>query len=298
MTIPSPVSRVVLGTVQIGLNYGISNQSGLMRLDEATSLISTAYTRGCRTLDTAEAYGNSEQRLGEIGVDRFEVISKLTHLPADCDNLERHVYTSVKAMLSRVNVRMFEGVLLHNPQELLALTSKQVKQTRAGFKRLKEEGLIRTCGVSVYTPLELIEVSKRFESDLVQLPSCPLDLRWFNSGLVQKLRAQGVEIHVRSVFLQGLLLMNLEEVPAYFSPWRNLLRQWHEWTCDLNLSPLQASLQITLHNPMFDKLVLGAQSRSELDQQLDIITTPISDIPSPDFGTIDEAFLNPSLWKK
>jgi aryl-alcohol dehydrogenase-like predicted oxidoreductase len=298
MTASGLTQKLVLGTVQLGLDYGISNQSGLMPLDHAADLLECAYANGCRMLDTAEAYGVSEHRLGLIGVERFEVISKLAHLPTDIGDLENYIYDRVMAMLARVKVTAFEGVLLHNPRELLALSDAQLAQTRAGFDRLKEEGIIRKCGVSVYTPQDLDVISGRFESDLVQLPCCPLDIRWAQSGIVQELRAGGVEIHARSVFLQGLMMMKLEDVPAYFDPWRGLLASWRDWTCDMGMTPLEACLRISLDNPLFDKLVVGAQTRTELEQQLQILSMPVADLPAPGFGTSDEAFLDPSRWQK
>lgn len=298
MRASSAAQRLVLGTVQLGLEYGISNHSGLMSLDHAADLLECAYANGCRTLDTAEAYGLSERRLGEIGVERFSVISKLAHLPAECGNLEDYVYNRVTAMLSRVKAAALEGVLLHNPLELLTLSDAQLAQTRAGFGRLKENGLIRKCGVSVYKPEDLVAVSERFESDLVQLPCCPLDTRWAQSDIVQKLRAEGVEIHARSVFLQGLMVMSLEDVPSYFDPWRGLLSAWHDWTRETHITPMEACLRISMNNPLFDKLVVGAQSTMELAQQLEILDTPAVDLPALDFGTADESFLNPSRWQR
>jgi aryl-alcohol dehydrogenase-like predicted oxidoreductase len=298
MTASGLAQKLVLGTVQLGLNYGISNQSGLMPLNHAAELLECAHANGCRTLDTAEAYGLSEHRLGEIGVERFEVISKLAHLPADIGDLETFIYDRITAMLARVKVTAFEGVLLHNPLELLALSDAQLEQTRAGFARLKEEGIIRKCGVSVYTPQDLVAISGRFESDIVQLPCCPLDTRWAQSEIVHELRADGVEIHARSVFLQGLMMMNVEEVPAYFDPWRGLLTRWRNWTSDMGMTPLEACLRISLDNPLFDKLVVGAQSRTELEQQLKILSMPVASLPALGFGTSDEAFLDPSRWQK
>lgn len=297
MTIPAPFHKLVLGTVQIGLDYGVSNRAGLMPFEQASDLLRTAYDNGCRTLDTAQAYGVSEKRLGEIGVERFDVISKLAHLPGNCSDFASHVYNSVTAMLARVRVPTFEGVLLHNPRELLSLSSEQVSQVTSGFERLKREGLVRKYGISVYCPEDLTELSAVFPSDLVQLPCCPLDTRWAQSSIVGKLRASGVEIHVRSVFLQGLMLMTPDEMPAYFAPWRDLFVRWRDWTYDHGMSPLEACLRISLHNPLFDKLVVGAQSRRELEEQLRILETHIDDTPVPNFGTTDIAILDPSQWK-
>lgn len=298
MTSTNHSEKIVLGTVQIGLNYGVSNQSGRMSLLEATDLIKTAHRLGCRTLDTAQAYGESEQRLGQIGVDQFDVISKLAHLPQDCSDLAEYVYRNVNEMRSRVGTRAFEAVLLHNPRELLVLTDKQISQVTAGFDLLKREGVIRKCGVSVYSPNELADISSCFDSELVQIPCCPMDTRWEESPKLQKMRKNGVEVHVRSVFLQGLLLMEPVDIPCYFNPWSGILGQWREWVKDHGMTRIQACLQISLKNPLFDKIVVGAQSKDELEQQFHLLSHQVLDLPPIDFGTSDEAFLDPSQWKK
>lgn len=290
------MDNIILGTVQIGLEYGVSRRAGLMPLKSAADLLDGAWEYGCRVLDTAEAYGVSEKRLGEIGVKQFDVISKLAHLPPGSHDLKEYVYNSVKAMLGRVKVTVFEAVLLHNPGELLFLSNLQLKQVRAGFDKLKDEGLIRRCGVSVYSPSELEAISKCFKSDVVQLPCCPLDVRWSHSDVLHKLREQGVEIHVRSIFLQGLLLMAHQEVPSYFEPWRGLLAEWHNWVEELNITPLQAALRLSLENDLFDKLVVGAHSKAELEQQFQSLTIPLKKLPPLNFGTADESLLDPSKW--
>jgi len=298
MTSANHSEKIVLGTVQIGLDYGVSNQSGRMSLPEATDLIKTAHRLGCRTLDTAQAYGVSEQRLGQIGVDQFDVISKLAHLPKDSNDLAEHVYRNVNEMRSRVGTRAFEAVLLHNPRELMVLTDKQISQVTAGFDLLKREGVIRKCGVSVYSPNDLADISSSFDTELVQLPCCPLDTRWAKSQKLQQMRKNGVEIHVRSVFLQGLLLMKPVDIPDYFNPWSEILGQWREWVKGHGMTCIQACLQISLKNPLFDKIVVGAQSKNELEQQFHLLSHQMLDFPPIGFGTSDEAFLDPSQWKK
>lgn len=290
--------KVVLGTVQIGLDYGVSNRSGLMPLTEATDLIKTAHRLGCRTLDTAQAYGDAELKLGQIGVDQFKVISKLAHLPQECSDLTEHVYRNVHEMRSKVGTRAFEAVLLHNPRELLVLTDKQISQVTAGFDLLKREGVIRKCGVSVYNPNELEDISSCFDSELVQIPCCPLDARWAELPRIQKMFKSGVEIHVRSIFLQGLLLMKSADIPGYFNPWSEMLGQWREWVKDHGMTRLEACLLISLKNPLFDKIVVGAQSKDELEQQFHCLSNQMLDFPTIGFGTSDEAFLDPSRWGK
>ena len=111
--------KLALGTVQFGLNYGIANLAGQVGLTEAQAILSHARKCGLDTLDTAVNYGDSEQRLGEIGVTDWQVISKLPALPEQCDDVATSVRNQVQASLERLRNTKLQGLLLHRPEQLL-----------------------------------------------------------------------------------------------------------------------------------------------------------------------------------
>ena len=113
------MNRLALGTVQFGLNYGIANQQGQVSHDEAKAILDHASAHGIDTLDAAIAYGNSEQRLGEIGVQHWQVVSKLPAIPEGCSDISQWVADSVKESLQRLKIKRLYGLLLHRPQQLL-----------------------------------------------------------------------------------------------------------------------------------------------------------------------------------
>jgi len=288
------MSRLALGTVQFGLPYGIANQAGQVSQAEAQLMLKFAKDNGINTLDTAIAYGESEARLGEIGVADFKLITKLPGIPKGCLDVGEWVSEQVDASMSRLNVSNIYGLLLHRSDDLISPNGRHLFQA---LQLLKEKGLVNKIGVSIYSPDELELLIADFSFDLVQAPFNLIDRRLLNSGWIRRLKDSGVEIHTRSAFLQGLLLMKKIDIPPKFSPWNSLLRNWHQWLQDANVSALQASLGFALSFPEIDRVVIGAESQSQL---LEIVNASNNLLNNdlPNLACADEKLINPANWSK
>lgn len=286
------MSRIALGTVQFGVPYGIANKVGQVSRTEAKSILQQAYAHKVDTIDTAIGYGESESCLGEVGVKDFKVVTKLPGIPEGCIDIEEWVEQQLEASLSRLGVGKVYGLLLHRPEQLLGLNGSPLYEALA---RLKEKGLVKKIGVSIYSPSELELLTNKFRFDLVQAPFNVVDRRLFSTGWMQRLKDSGVEIHTRSAFLQGLLLMKQSAIPPKFLPWNGILRKWHHWLNENNISALQASLAFTLSFTQIDRVVVGVDSLSQLLQILssenDSKNTEI-----PNFVSEDENLINPANW--
>ena len=204
------MSVLALGTVQFGLQYGVANQRGKVAAQEVRAILEFARRAGLDMLDTAVAYGESEALLGQIGVSDWQVISKLPAVPVGCGDVERWVRDSVADSLARLNVARLYGLLLHRPGQLLDSIGGQLY---AALRRLTVDGVVGKIGVSIYDPGELDRLCDHFAFDLVQAPFNILDSRLVQTGWLSRLRRGGTELHVRSVFLQGLLLMRPTDRP-------------------------------------------------------------------------------------
>lgn len=286
--------RVALGTVQFGLPYGVANQVGQVSLAEAKSMVKTASEKGIDTLDTAIAYGESEARLGAIGVHGFKVVTKLPGIPDGCVGVSDWVKQQVKGSLSRLGLSNIYGLLLHCPGDLVGSHRYELYQV---LTSLKEEGLVSKMGVSIYSPDQLELLATVFHFDLVQAPFNLIDQRLLKSGWMKKLKDRGVEIHTRSAFLQGLLLMNQTDIPTKFFTWNYIFRNWHQWLDDNNVSALQASLAFPLSFPEIDRVVVGADSHSQL---LEIANSErgLLNNDLPNLACEDENLINPVNWSK
>ena len=186
--------KLALGTVQFGLSYGVSNNSGQTQFEEAMRIINLARSSGVSLLDTAVAYGDSEARLGQIGVDSFKVVTKLPSLPENCSEVKKWAEEQVEASLQRLRLKRIHGLLLHDPAQLLSANGHQLFAVLSG---LKQRGLVEKIGISIYSPSELDAILPLYPVDLVQAPFNPIDRRMIESGWMKKLYADEIEIHVR-----------------------------------------------------------------------------------------------------
>jgi aryl-alcohol dehydrogenase-like predicted oxidoreductase len=256
---------LALGTAQFGLDYGVANKGGQIEPDMAAAIISRAWAVGMDTVDTAIGYGQSEQRLGEIGVHSWRIVSKLPEYPRDCPNIIEWVNSSVEGSLARLGVGRLHGLLLHRPQQLLGHGGHELYRAMV---RIKDSGKVGKIGISIYSPDELDMIWPHFQFDLVQSPFNVFDRRLATTGWLQKLNREGVEVHVRSVFLQGLLLAGNDGVPVGFQRWSSLWAAWHSWLRDVSCSPIQAALGHVLAFPEISRVIVGVDSLEQLDEIL------------------------------
>ncbi len=286
------MSRIALGTVQFGLPYGIANKEGQVTRSAAKAMLQLAAAKGVDTLDTAIAYGESESCLGEAGIQGFKVVTKLSAVPDGQDDVKGWVREQVMASLSRLGTASLYGVLLHRPGQLLGVDGKILYQA---LRDLKEVGLVQKIGVSIYAPGELDALIPQYRFDLVQAPLNLIDRRLFVSGWLDRLKQDGAEVHTRSAFLQGLLLMPRSAISSKFAPWTGLWDKWHNWLACHSVTAVQACLAFPLSLPEVDRVVVGADSKSQLEQ---IIAMSFGAVPDdlPDLCCEDENLINPACW--
>lgn len=286
--------KLALGTVQFGLNYGVANSCGRISDAEARKILFQASQYGFDTLDTAIAYGDSEGILGCLGIDRWRVVTKLSAAPASCDDIVSWVEDEIRQSISRLNVPQLYGVLLHRPGQLLESGGKELYQ---GLKSIKENGLTKKIGISVYEPTELDQLLNRFDFDLVQAPLNILDRRLVEFGWAKQLSSAGIELHTRSAFLQGLLLMSASERPKKFTQWSDIWVLWDNWLKEYGLSPLQACLQYLKSVVEIDRIIVGVDSVNQLNQIVSASEGVLTNLPIWE-RIDDQRILNPSLWDK
>lgn len=284
--------KIALGTVQFGLPYGIGNKTGQVTRPVAKAMLQLAAANGIDTLDTAIAYGESETCLGEVGSQGFKLVTKLPAVPGGCVDVSDWVQEQVAASLSRLGVNTVYGLLLHRPQQLLESGGEVIYQV---LQELKKTGQIQKVGVSVYAPGELEALIPRYRFDLVQAPFNLVDRRLHTSGWLQRLKDEGVEIHTRSAFLQGLLLMPQSTIPEKFAAWSELWRTWHEWLEQSELTPLQACLRYALSFSQINKVIVGVDNLAQLKAVLVAAAGPLPQIPDT-LSTSDLALINPVNW--
>lgn len=282
--------RLGIGTVQFGLDYGISNSQGKARPDEIVRILEAAGQAGIFDLDTAPGYGDAELALGKSeALSDFRVVTKIPQghtNPLRCAN----------ASLARLGLSRIHGVLFHCAQDTFG---KVGRQRVASLLRAKDSGCVAKVGVSVYSPAELEAAFRSFQPDIVQLPLNVLDRRFIVSGWIDRLLHAGIEIHIRSIFLQGLLLMDPQNLPAYFNPWKLMLTDYASSLKKCEVHPADAALAWVQSSIPKGVILIGVNS---LDQFRSNLTSfqhppnPLPDIPWDSFASTDERLLLPTSW--
>jgi aryl-alcohol dehydrogenase-like predicted oxidoreductase len=286
--------RLALGTVQFGLPYGIANQDGQVTRSVAKDMLQLAAASGIDTLDTAIAYGESESCLGDAGTDGFSLVTKLPAVPDGCNDINEWVREQIEASLGRLGVQSVYALLLHRSGQLLGADGKIIYQA---MQDLKKAGLVQKIGVSIYSPDELDVLMPQYRFDLVQAPFNLVDRRLYTSGWLQRLKQEGTEIHTRSAFLQGLLLMPRSSIPSKFAPWEELWDKWDAWLACHSDTAVQACLAYPLSFPEIDRVIIGADSKGQLEQIIEAALCAASG-DLPDLHCEDERLINPSNWIK
>ncbi len=284
--------KLALGTVQFGLAYGIANRDGQVNQATIANMLKEASLSGIDTLDTAIAYGDSELCLGKAGIEDFKVITKLPAIP-HLEISTTWINKQLNASFARLKTTKVYALLLHRPEQLLEENGFVLYQA---LEKLKQENKVKKIGISVYNPSELIAIMERYPIDLVQIPFNLVDRRLLQADYLAQLKQNGVEVHVRSVFLQGLLLMPKAAIPAKFSPWEGIWTKWHTWLQENNISALQACLSFPLGFSEIDRVVIGADNLMQLREIIAITDNLISLDDLPDLSIQDEKLINPSLW--
>lgn len=286
------MNRLALGTAQFGQDYGIANSTGQTSRSEVKKILELARLKGINTLDTAIAYGESESVLGQIGVQDFNIISKLPELPIVCRDVENWMESQLNESLKRLRLNSIDGFLLHRPLQLLVPGNENFWATLLQFKT---QGLVKKIGYSIYGPHELEQLWPHCKPDMIQVPYNIFDWRMETSGWFKRLKDEDIEIHARSVFLQGLLLLNKYNRPQHFDKWSDHWHLWDRWLKENKLTPLQAALAFPFVNNNVNKVIVGVDHCVQLKEILEGVDTSVKDFPE-ELSITDEQLINPSNW--
>ena len=287
--------KIGIGTAQFGMDYGINSLNGQVSVHEIRRIIDLAKSSGINVIDTATSYGNSEGILGSLGVSEFRVITKTRHFKnskiymSDIHLLEKDFYSSLK----KLNLKNIDSILIHNANDFRKEGADKIFNC---LQKLKSLGKIKKVGISVYDQAQLDSMTKYFDFDLIQIPFSIIDHRLLDSGFINMLHRKGVEIHARSIFLQGLLLIPKKRRPKKFFRWNSLWKIWDEWLYDNQLSPLEASLRYAISINEISTSIVGIDSANQLDEIILAASGSLPEIPDS-LKISDPDLLNPSNWK-
>ena len=284
--------RLVLGTAQLGADYGIAHTSKKITTQEFQAIMGVARGAGVNSIDTAMAYGDSQKVLGEIGVGEWSITTKLPSVPDDITSIRKWYSDAIASSLLELKVRKINTLLIHNVKELSGRFGSELIKL---LHDSKIKGDVINIGVSIYAPQDLDSFYHNFRPDIVQCPYNIFDQRIATSGWLQKLTADNVEVHARSVFLQGVILREITELNAYFDAWYSNFENWDNFCSRYSFSKLQAALGFVKVEKRIKKIIVGIENRNQLTQILEAYQANSSEIfvgPCE-----DKALVNPLMWK-
>ena len=284
------MNRIVLGGAQLGLPYGILNGGETLSREEVARILDTAVDHGIDSIDTAIAYGQSESIIGETSQNRFKIISKLPPLPVDISNVSEWVHSQVQGSLSRLKCTSLDALLLHRPQDL---TGAQGAELYAAIGSLMAEKMIHQFGVSIYSPDDLEGIIGTFDIHVVQAPLNVFDRRIL--GVTDQLSALNIEVHARSVFLQGVLIASPKDRPQRFEPWSEHFALFDEWVRSSGVSAMACCLGFALQQPGIAKLVIGTTSAESLDEIMNSIPNSVLEVPTHLQSSVEQ-LIDPRFW--
>lgn len=285
--------KLVLGTVQFGMEYGIANVNGRPDTQRVADILALAQEAGVTLLDTAISYGDSEEVLGRVGISGWQVITKLPPLPDDTADIVGWIEAQVTASLSRLGIDRLYGLLLHAPTQMHGARASAIA---SALESVAAQGLIGRVGVSLQHPdHDLPAVLRHMAPGLIQSPFNLLDDTLVTNGWAAQLRGMDCKVHTRSAFLQGLLLMDRAARPAYFDRWAGHWQVWHGWLERTGLSAPDACLRFVRAQPHIDACIIGVDSAAQLKDLLATGDGALPDLPSWP-GPADADLITPSRW--
>ncbi len=293
--------KLGLGTVQFGMDYGISDQNSKTPLSEIKAILQVAQENGISVIDTAQSYGDSEHVLGEVLANQnsFRIITKTPVYKKkrissiEAKNIKNTFYDSLK----KLRQSRIAGLLIHNADDLLTEGGDILFYA---MQELKEDKLVEKIGASVYSGEQIDSLLERYIFDLIQVPINVLDQRLVHSGHLMKLKKHGIEIHARSVFLQGLLIMEPISLPLFFDPIRPFLYRYWQFLLSQTLTPIEGAIGFVKQIPEIDCIIIGVNNLEQLKINLNSFAKLYNDSLFKNlkaFSLNDPKYLNPSLWR-
>lgn len=285
--------KLILGTVQMGLNYGVNNHSGKISFSESCAILLEAYKNGIVVLDTAEAYGNAHQIIGDFHrlnpKVKFKVITKIPD-----NTVFNEVEQKIKKYCEELHVDDLEVLMFHSFD-----TYKNCNKDLDVLESLKREGIIKHIGVSAYSNEQIEELMFDDRITVVQLPFNLLDNESLRGDLLKKLKRKGKVVHTRSAFLQGLFFKNIEDKNYIVQKLQSKLEILKVLVHTSNCTIEELALSYCLNQINIDNVIIGVDSINHLESNLNSSTYNIKKEVINQINRIkveDINLLNPSLW--
>ena len=291
MTLDKSINKIILGTAQFGLNYGINNINGKIKQDQIFKILNYSYDNGIRSLDTAELYGNSIDMIGKFHKKfpnkKFKIFSK----SAFGDNIDysKNIIHNIKKLC----IKKYEGYMIHNYEFF-----KKNLDSYSFIRQAKESGLIKKIGVSLYTNDEIKEVVELGLFDFIQIPFNLLDNSSKRKSIIEYAKLKGLDVQVRSIFLQGLFFKSQSSIPEKLLPLIKYLSELNQISLKLDIDINKLAIKYVIEKKYIDNIIFAVDDLYQLEENIYAINnkTEIPTVEIDNINVTEDKLLNPSNW--
>ncbi len=284
--------KIILGSANYEQAYGVKRN--IIKKYEIRKLFKFAFRNKIKTIDTSPLYNKSEKIIGSLNNNRFKIISKIPKTPRNIKkkNIKKWLKHNAKDSLKNLKIKKFDCLLLHNADILLSKNGDEIYKS---LKNMKEISMTRKIGISIYDFNQLNKILKRFKFDLIQAPLNILDQRLIQTGWLKELKKRKIEVHARSIFLQGILLLKHNQLPKKLKQLNKNWIKWEAWLKKNKLSPLQACLSFVFNQHQLDGIVIGFNNTKQLKQILKLKKVK-SNLSLPVLNIKNKKLIDPRTW--
>ena len=301
------ISKLSLGTAQLGFDYGIANASGKPNLDQSFEILETAINTGINCFDTAPSYGDSEEIIGSFMADRIGGAQPIicTKLKVDFDDstdsieIYQQMKKNIEESMKRLQTNKIPILLLHSACNMTD-NGGLILQS---LIRLKDEGVLEKIGVSVYSPEEVTKAIDLGVFDAIQIPINVFDHRLIESGLLKSLMQHDFIVFARSIFLQGLFFLDPETLPENLKLDREPIMVVRKLAQKYEIGIAEMAVAFVRDLPEISSLVIGAETSTQVLSNCGLIECPkllneLKDEILDTFRDLPEKLINPSYWSQ
>jgi aryl-alcohol dehydrogenase-like predicted oxidoreductase len=282
--------KLVLGSTQIGMDYGYSNNKRISKT-EFRKIEKLVLKSKIKFIDTAKSYGCSERVIGNSKLQKLNIITKIKLPNKNNISIKNWVSSEVLDSVNVLKVKKLYGVLIHDYKELLGKSGREYLHS---LQELKKKKIINKIGISIYDPKEIKEILKFWKPDIIQFPFNIFDNRILNSKLIAILKKFKIKMYARSVFLQGTLIDDSSSF-RFKKKYKHLFSKFKHWCSKNNISKIQACLHFIKQYKKIDYLVVGFNNYNHLKEIIDVFKRKQIIIPNK-FSTNDINLIDPRRW--
>jgi aryl-alcohol dehydrogenase-like predicted oxidoreductase len=283
--------KIVLGTANFSSIYGINHKK--VKEKELHKIISYCKRNKIHYLDTATVYKNYNL-LSKLNISKFKIITKLKDFSEiKKNNIEEEIINYIENLLKSLKIKQIYGLLLH---DIKPMYSKNADTIIRSLELLKKKKLVKKIGISCYK-LKDINLIKKYKFEIVQFPLNIFDQRLLNKKTFSLLNKKKIEVHARSIFLQGLLLQDFKKLPNYFNKWKNEILKYENFSKKSQKSKFELCVNFIKQQKLIDMMIVGVENKNQIDQIRKQLNKKNFSFNYNFFSQLDDKLILPYLWK-